>query len=224
MTGTDDKKEFKIYMNELLYYVHNAKNSVSKEDIVQRCSEFYTEKEIDQAKLFLLQTCGSSEGAENLKQKMKDRRGINKVINSLNDIVDFIMGLDWKLCLVRFGALNAARVPPILADLSDMALLRNEVSELKSQNGNMSDVMTEILQMKTHIHTLTVLVEKLSSANNIDRENSISKNARCSEDIVGNTASSSKCVRSGVCYSETIQNFSNIIFVIVVEFGCFCFL
>ena len=43
-----------------------------------------------------------------------------------------ILGLDWKLCLVRFGALNAARIPPILADLSDMALLRNKISRLKN--------------------------------------------------------------------------------------------
>ena len=65
---------------------------------MQQGSEFYTEKEIDQAKLFLLQTCGSSEGAENLKQKMKERRGMNKVINSLNDIgfgLETMLGKVW---------------------------------------------------------------------------------------------------------------------------------
>jgi len=101
-----DKRTFQYTVNELLYYVQNFCNSLTKQDIVENCASFYTEQEIEFAKQTLWTKCDAF-----INSKFLKRIGVNKCISNVNDIVECIYALDWNLCPVKFVSVDATRVP-----------------------------------------------------------------------------------------------------------------
>ena len=87
----------------------SLKNSETKQDVVQKCSEFYSETEVEIAKAYLWNKCKNYYSEKLLKRKAPD-----ELVKNVVDIVDFVCNLNWNQCPVRFAAIDATRVPSMV--------------------------------------------------------------------------------------------------------------
>jgi len=146
-----DKPRTVYFMNELLFYVQNAKNSETKQDVVQKCSEFYSETEVEIAKAYLWNKC------ENYySEKLQKRKAPDKLVKNVVDIVDFVYNLDWNQCPVRFAAIDATRVP-------SMVCKNVNINDKKENDLCMTNVVRELHDMKKQIEFLTKTIQTLTT-------------------------------------------------------------
>jgi len=187
--GTDDKQKIAYYMNELLFYVQNAKNTQTKQDVVKMCVDFYTDQEIENAKTYLWSKC---EVYSN--EKLQRRKSPDKVVKNVSDIVEFMYNLDWKQCPVRFAAIDATRVPSMVCTIVN--------SDEKSNNDLcMTNFLREMNDMKRQIEFLTKTIQTLATvqiSNDIGSK-SLSNGIQSTE----HTPKHSKQTDTGNAYTDT---------------------
>jgi len=71
-------------INELLYYIQNANDKLHKNDIISTCEDFYTEDEVNSARLMIWNKY-KCKGEED---RLPRRTGTSKIKTCLADIYD----------------------------------------------------------------------------------------------------------------------------------------
>ena len=157
-----ERKKVEYNVNELLYYVQNYSNSATKQELIETCSSFYTELEIEHAKAFQWAKCGNYG-----LPKISTRKGVGKLVSNVNDIVDCVLQLDWNKCPVKFGSVDATRVPPQKVG-NHIDISNSSCMHCNDQGSN--SVKHDIEEMKCQIQLLTDLITALtkSNTNNVD--------------------------------------------------------
>jgi len=112
--------ELKLVVNEVLFFVHNKSDCMPKADIRSTIADFFREDEILSAKQPLCQHMDSSLcQTETIQPLLKKRIGENKVVRTIDDIMNIFDAVDVsgaRGLLPVFCAASLSRIPTILDD------------------------------------------------------------------------------------------------------------
>jgi len=125
----------KLVINELLFFVLNKYDTHTRADIHSAVLCFYREDEIMGAKQLLIHYTDESQRTA-LQPFTRKRIGDSKLDRSVDDILSIISLIDENDCrdtLPTFCAASMARIPTLEDEMSDLAAVRNELSDLKQK-------------------------------------------------------------------------------------------
>jgi len=111
-------------------------------------ADFYRDDEILMEKQVLAQ---SVDGIDGVQQFCKNRIGVNKVKASIDDIMNIFKVVDESCCrdkLPTFCAVKKDRVPILTDDLSDIAAIRLELTQLRQQLNSLTKQLSTSNQCK----------------------------------------------------------------------------
>lgn len=131
----DINSSCKLIVNELLYFLANKFDNLPRCDIKTTITDFYQEEEIFAAKMLLIK-CVSVSLPSAVSDMPKKRIGEKKLERSVDDILNifnFIDENDSRGHLPTFCAVNMSRVPVPTEELSDLAIIRTELSRLRKE-------------------------------------------------------------------------------------------
>lgn len=123
----------KLTVCELLYFVSNTIDVHPVSTLRNTVLEFYREDEVMAAKQLLVQAVESVD-CIGIQPLCKRRIGDNKVKTSVDDILNIFRVLDegsQRDKLPVFCAVSRARVPQIADELSDLAAIRLEITQMR---------------------------------------------------------------------------------------------
>jgi len=146
--GEGDNPLPKYCVSEVLYFVQNAINTMTRMDILQICNNFYSDAEIEFAKNLLWNRC------EAHIDRLRTRIGDEKKKLNISDIYDAVKKIDWNHCLIRFAACYANKVPPFDLNKCDLSVIKSDLLELRKAAETMKLVQLELAQVKTDIHDI----------------------------------------------------------------------
>jgi len=156
----DEDDVMAISVNELLYYLQNAINSLHKNDISATAEKYFTKEEIEKAKLTLWTRAGHL-----TKEKNTKRTGTNACKTNLSDMLELLYIIDNNCANIRFASIDASKIPPIIADSKDIGLLRNEVKLLREQSNQWPMIMAEMLDLKSQMGAVLKVVNSHANSN-----------------------------------------------------------
>lgn len=152
-TLKDSAQADKLIRCELLFFVLGTYGNHPDATIKSTILDFYREDEVLEAKALLIQSAEHIEGP-NLQPFAKTRIGCNKVKSSVDDIMNIIKTMDDTALLVKlpsFCAVNRSRVPSIADELSDIAAMRLELSQLRQYVETLSAQMSAMSQIQCRV-------------------------------------------------------------------------
>lgn len=138
----------KFCVNELLYFLQNAVNTLTRTDIVQICNNFYSDEEVEFAKGILWNRC------EDTIKRYRTRNGPEMKVHNIADMYEAIKKLDWNICLIRFAAVQANKVPPFDSNKCDLCVIRNDLLDLKKSADLIKDVQKELSQVQLEMQLI----------------------------------------------------------------------
>jgi len=145
---TDSGTSSKLVQCELLYFVNGSYDYHPLSAIKSTLAEFYRDDEILMGKQVLAQ---SVDGIDGVQQFCKNRIGVNKVKASIDDIMNIFKVVDESCCrdnLPTFCAAKKDRVPILTDDLSDIAAIRLELTQLRQQLNSLTKQLSTSNQCK----------------------------------------------------------------------------
>ena len=150
-TLIDIETSNKLVQCELLYFVYGSYDYHPLSTIKSTLAEFYRDDEILMGKQVLAQ---SVDGIDGVQQFCKNRIGVNKVKASIDDIMNIFRVVDENCCrdnLPTFCAVKKDRVPILTDDLSDIAAIRLELTQLRQQLNSLTKQLSTSNQCKCMI-------------------------------------------------------------------------
>ena len=139
--------ERKVIINELLFFVINQYDNHSKAAIQSVVSTFFREDEITTAKQVIIQHVPTSL-ASATQSCTRRRIGDGKADRSVEDILNIVSIMDEndaRDSLPMFCASSLIRIPMMPDDMSDMAAIRHELSDLRRQFNNLLQTVSSSL-------------------------------------------------------------------------------
>ena len=135
-----ENKPRRIIVNELLSFVAYKLNVMAPDIIIQLCTSFYCDDEIDTAKVLLFDLCADQTDRQD---RLIKRAGLKKKQLNLKDIVSLFVrkhdAINDKLC---FAAADLGRLPPIGFDSIDvctlLAQLQGTMADLEGVKANVA--------------------------------------------------------------------------------------
>ena len=136
--------ECKTVINELLCFIQNKCQVMDELSLVQICSSWYNEEEIENAKTFLCEITGN---------RKTIRKGDKKAASNISDILKLIKESE---NLPKFVAGDLNRLPPVTFDhldvsslLKTLACIRNEMQIFKDETRHViSKLEGEITELR----------------------------------------------------------------------------
>jgi len=131
----DINSSSKLMINELLYFLANKFDNMPRCDIRTTIIDFYQEEEILAAKMLLIK-CISVLLPSAISDIPKKRIGEKKLERSVDDILNIFSSVDEndiRSQLPTFCAVHMSRVPVPAEELSDLAIIRTELSRLRKE-------------------------------------------------------------------------------------------
>jgi len=127
-----------IVVNELLFFVLNKFDTCPKADIQSVVSNFYRDDEIVTAKQLLIQNTQNVNVSlhDSIQPYTRKRIGEGRTERSVEDIMNIITIVDEhdsRNLLPVFCASSLIRIPSMPDDMSDLAVIRCELSDLRRQ-------------------------------------------------------------------------------------------
>ena len=145
--------------NELLCFVSRKMDLMTSDHLIKVCSEFYSEREIESAKLVANDACG-------LYGTPAKRNGAYKKEKHLKDILLYLHEADY---VPRFVAHDIRRFPPISINHMDATAIVQEMNQLRLHVSSLCATVTSLLdgqlEMKTQISLLQRKPTHVSTAN-----------------------------------------------------------
>ena len=172
------------YVNNVLYYIdHNIKGS-SENKVIEVCKLLFQEKEIIEAKQYLLETCQPvlarinkplSEDVKKGRRNSDDRSRVDVNIKDIIKILEYFMGKDQKLEIV---AKNPEAIPKIKPESVNMVSI---VTKLQEVDDTLAKITKEGTKVKCDCDCDAVKKENVSLKKKIME---IEKNCSKYEQIV----------------------------------------
>jgi len=166
-------------VNEVLYFIQNAVNTLPRMDIIQICNNFYDDDEILFAKSVLWNKC-------EVETRKNNRNGQDKRSLNISDMYDIIKKINWNLYPIRFASINAAKVPPFDANRCDLSVIKQDLLELRKINKVIQSMQTELTSVKQDIREIKTQSGEanMRNANMMDQLMTNSKEPPSLRDIV----------------------------------------
>ena len=183
----------KYCVSEVLYFVQNAINTMTRADILQICNSFYSEAEIEFAKGLLWNRCESN------IDRYKTRIGEEKKKHNISDIYDAIKKIDWNVWNIRFAACYANKVPPFDINKCDLSTIKSDLLELRKATETMKLVQIELVQVKNDIQEIKNQKIEPEKVNKVDLQPKASY-ADASKSVI-----SQQIISKGIKVSEKIS-------------------
>ena len=147
VSNTTAISDRKVIINELLFFVINQYDNHTKAAIQSLVSMFFREDEIMTAKQVIIQHVPTSL-ASATQSCTRRRIGDSKADRSVEDIL-YIVGIfdenDARDSLPMFCASSLTRIPMMPDDMTDMAAIRHELSDLRRQFNNLLQTVSSSL-------------------------------------------------------------------------------
>ena len=139
-SGINNDSGKRVILNELLSFVAYKLNIMPPDTIIQLCASFYSDDEVDTAKILLFDLCADQADRQD---RLIKRSGQKKKQLSLKDIVSLFVrkhdAINAKLC---FAAADLGRLPPIGFDSIDvctlLAQLQATMADLEGVKANVA--------------------------------------------------------------------------------------
>jgi hypothetical protein len=130
---------------ELLYFVQNKCDVLHVNAIVNICVDFYTDAEIEAARLLLIKVC---------KKRLIKHKGTDeeKRKRTVQDIVQLC--LDPHVPLPVFYSVKMGRVPPVGIEHIDISSLLLEVSALRAEVRSLTTVRSEVAAISESVKAM----------------------------------------------------------------------
>ena len=130
-----------IIVNELLSFIAYKLQLMAPDTIIQLCTSFYSEADIDTAKVLLFDLCADHDDRQD--RTIKRASGPKKKQLSLKDIVSlFTRKHDAITTRVTFVAVDLGKLPPIGFNSLDVCTLLSQlqttISELETVKANVA--------------------------------------------------------------------------------------
>ena len=122
-----------LIVSELLFFVNSVYDSHPAALIKSTVGDFFREDEVLTAKSILIDAVSKISGLS-IQAHIKNRIGVNKTRTSLDDIMNIFAAADEagkRSNFPTFCAVDRKRIPVLESEMSDIAALRHEVSQLK---------------------------------------------------------------------------------------------
>ena len=158
------------YVNNVLYYIdHNIKGS-SENKVIEVCKLLFQEKEIIEAKQYLLETCqpvlarinkSLSEDVKKERRNSDDRSKVDVSIKDIIKILECFMGNDQKLEIM---AKNPESVPKVKPESVSMVSI---VTKLQEVDVTLSKIVKENTKIKCECDCVEVKKENVILKNKI---------------------------------------------------------
>ena len=152
------------YINNVLYYIdHNIKGS-SENKVIEVCKLLFQEKEIIEAKQYLLETCqpvlarinkSLSEDVKKERRNSDDRSRVDVNIKDIIKILECFMGKDQKLEIM---AKNPESVPKVKPESVSMVSI---VTKLQEVDVTLSKIVKENTKIKCECDCVEVKKENV---------------------------------------------------------------
>lgn len=123
--------------SEVLYFIQNKCALLPFDSVVTICSDFYTNSEVEQARLILVEQL-----APRRITKHSDRSEDVKRRKTIHDLVKLC--LDPTVQLPTFFSVDMSRIPSVGLQHVDISMLLQEVSALRAEVRSMTKVRNEI--------------------------------------------------------------------------------
>ena len=150
-----------MFTLELLYFVNSVYGKHPDPLIKTTIIDFYQEDEVINAKQLLV--CAVDDiGNLDIHMYSKNRIGVNKMKASIDDIMNIYRLIDENSVrdtLPLFCAVNKSRLPVFADELSDLAAIKLELSQLRQHVSELSvltNVKSELSQLRHHVSDLSV--------------------------------------------------------------------
>ncbi|XP_006821973.1 uncharacterized protein LOC100368535 [Saccoglossus kowalevskii] len=147
-----------IIINELLCFLWNKIDVLRIDVIVKLSVDVYDDKEVENTKEILYETCESDSSNRRIQ-----RKGQNKRANNIHDMIILMHELD-DVNVPCFVAQDLAKLPPVditnidvTVILKEMKSLRYEFAQLKNDDKNKRDnqgVLSELLLLRKEMNEL----------------------------------------------------------------------
>ena len=171
----NDAERPRIVVNELLSFVAYKLNLMAPDTIVQLCSSFYEETEIDSAKAILYDLCADRDDRQD--RMIKRSSGHRKKSLSMKDIVSLFTRKHDSIT-VSFVAADLGKLPPIGFNNLDvctlLAQIQATVAELDTVKANVATQAVTCIQLQAAVTkqgglcaTLNETVSSLVEASNV---------------------------------------------------------
>ena len=171
----NDAERPRIVVNELLSFVAYKLNLMAPDTIVQLCSSFYEETEIDSAKALLYDLCADRDDRQD--RMIKRSSGPRKKALSMMDILSLFTRKHDSLT-VSFVAADLGKLPPIGFNNLDvctlLAQIQATVAELDTVKANVATQAVTCIQLQAAVTkqgglyaTLNETVSSLVEASNV---------------------------------------------------------
>jgi len=214
LVNTDSSDQGKVIINELLFFVFNKYDNHSSAAIQAVVSNFYREDEIMTAKQVLVQRVHSSLSSiiqPHARKRIGDSK-IDRAVEDILNIVDVIDENDARDLLPIFSASQMLRIPTMPDDMTDMAVIRNELSDLRPQFNSLLNTVTSSLAALPPsvpasiqpVDVATASAAMVSDQQSVFQQQSVSE----ADDVQSNFASIMKANCDGY---ENEQNFIKVI-------------
>ena len=171
----NDDERPRIVVNELLSFVAYKLNLMAPDTIVQLCSSFYNESEIDIAKALLYDLCADHDDRQDRMIKLSS--GPRKKALSMKDIVSLFTRKHDSIT-VSFVAADLGKLPPIGFNNLDVCTLLSQiqatVAELDTVKANVATQAVTCFELQAAVtkqgglcSTLNDTVSSLVAASNV---------------------------------------------------------
>jgi hypothetical protein len=131
-----------VIVNELLCFVINKLDILPHDTIAKLCGDTFSDPEIEDSKAILFNLCAM----ENDRSRMIKRKGVDKKMKNLNDILNLLHGLEPEL-IPCFAAADLSKLPPISYNHMDMSVILKELESVKSDIAGLKIAQTDALEI-----------------------------------------------------------------------------
>jgi hypothetical protein len=129
---------------ELLYFIQNRCHSVNVDKLIEICSNFYSDVEIELARSLIVKLS---------TKRLSKHTTSDKCKRTLADIIRVV--LDPSVHLPRFYSLDMARIPAIGIEHVDVSALLSEVTALREEVKSMAVARFEIEEIRNAVKALS---------------------------------------------------------------------
>jgi len=142
MATNTDNAQNPILVNELLCFVSNRMNNTPMDVLSKMCCDFYSNQEIESAKLLLLSTCQAQLDALSSSRR-PTRRGANKAQAEMRDIYEVLQELGTSADIPCFVAADLGRLPVLGMGAVNLAAMVADISDIKAEMAVLKAAMVQ---------------------------------------------------------------------------------
>ena len=137
--------------SELLCFMYDKARILPFDDVVKLCVDFYKEDEIMAARNIL----------ESLEHKLYKRKGVDKLHNTVDDMLKLIVNPDVKL--PTFYAVDLSRLPPVDITHCDMSAVLLELRNLRTELRSLKNLEDEVCALREQVKAQVAMSTAQSS-------------------------------------------------------------